>query len=251
MPGRCSRSCAGLDESGPPVTAFEQVPWPPGSARRCGRRQLGDVGVHLALQFRACLGGPGPGSVEPCMATRERLLLAGGVPVFADIDRRPLTSTRPTWKLVLDGRVWGVCLVHQFGMPADLAAFQSLCRRRELFWSRTAATAFEPCYPGTLPWRPRPPTVFGFHPRKMITTGEGGMVLLRDRDAAGRPAPGCGRPGPASRTWSATRRRARLQQDYPEPGYGYLLTELQAALGLVQFAGSRDAPPPGRAGPPL
>src|SRR4029450_5696152 len=79
------------------------------------------------------------------------------------------------------------------------------------------------------------PACFSFHPRKMITTGEGGMLLTGDaaqaeRVRALRP------PGASTSDLARHKAKGTLQQEYAEVGFNYRLTDIQAAIGLAQLA---------------
>jgi perosamine synthetase len=134
----------------------------------------------------------------------------------------------------LDDEVRGVIVVHQVGLAADLDGFHALARRRELFLVEDAATALGAKYRGCFLGSHGNPTVFSLHPRKMITTGEGGALALFDPRHDGR----------ARRLRSAganlsdiVRHQAlgTLRQLYPEAGYNYRLTDIQAAVGVAQL----------------
>lgn len=191
--------------------------------------------LHLGLQVSGLQRGrkvlvP----AHTCMATVNALLMAGGEPVFVDIDRRTFNIDPAAAEAAITDDVWGVLAVHQIGLPVDLQAFERLAARRNLQLVEDAATAFGAKYEGKFIGGHGNPVAFSLHPRKMITTGEGGLLVLWNDEAAER----------ARRLRSAgasisdlVRHGAKgvLQQDYPEPGYNYRLTDLQAAVGLAQM----------------
>jgi dTDP-4-amino-4,6-dideoxygalactose transaminase len=192
-------------------------------------------GLHLAFQVAGLR--PGDKVIVPahtCMATVNGIVLAGGIPVFADIDHRTFNLDIGAVEEAMDDSVRAIALVHQIGLPADLDAFGEFARKHQLLLIEDAATAFGAKYRSRYLGAHGNPTVFSFHPRKMITTGEGGMLILSDADQAQR----------ARRLRSAgasisdlVRHQAKgvLQQVYPEPGFNYRLTDLQAAVGLAQL----------------
>jgi perosamine synthetase len=191
--------------------------------------------LHLALQVAGLpRGGKVVAPSHTCMATVNALYLAGGTPVFADIDSRTFNLLPEAVEAVLGGDVWGVLLVHQVGLPADIRAFRRLCKRRGLHLVEDAATAFGARYGDKRLGAHGQPTVYSFHPRKMITTGEGGMVMLWNAAADDR-ARRLRSAGANISDLARHQARGALQQTYPEPGYNYRLTDLQAALGLAQL----------------
>ena len=124
--------------------------------------------------------------------------------------------------------------VHQLGLPADMDAFAELERRHGLTIVEDAACAIGATLQGTADRLARPVACFSLHPRKVITTGEGGMITVA-RSGGGRPAA----PAPAHamerlRPGTSQRRRSGLES-YPERGFNSRMTDMQAALGLCQL----------------
>ncbi len=191
--------------------------------------------LHLAFQVAGLERGQKViVPAHTCMATVNGLMLAGAIPVFADIDRRTFNLDPTAVESALDEEVRGICLVHQIGLPADIDAFIRLARRYQLFLVEDAATAFGATYRGRYLGAHGQPTVYSFHPRKMITTAEGGMVILFDEQAAER-ARRLRAAGADVSDLVRHKALGTLQQQYPEPGYSYRLTDIQAAIGLVQL----------------
>jgi perosamine synthetase len=135
---------------------------------------------------------------------------------------------------VFNDDIRGLVVVHQVGLAADLDGFRELARRRELFIVEDAATALGAKYRGAYLGSHGHPTVFSLHPRKMITTGEGGVLTLfhHEWDERARRLRSAG-----ASISDIQRHRAlgTLEQDYPEPGYNYRLTDIQAAVGIAQL----------------
>jgi dTDP-4-amino-4,6-dideoxygalactose transaminase len=161
-------------------------------------------------------------------------MLAGGVPVFADIDRRTFNLDIAAVEQVFDDSVRAIALVHQIGLAADLDAFWRFARKHQLILVEDAATAFGARYCDRYLGAHGNPTVYSFHPRKMVTTGEGGMVMLWDEEQAER-ARRLRAAGASISDLVRHQAKGVLQQTYPEPGYNYRLTDLQAAIGSAQL----------------
>jgi dTDP-4-amino-4,6-dideoxygalactose transaminase len=227
---------SGWISQGPKVQEFEQQIAALVGAPHAVATNSATSALHLAFQVSGL--APGQKVIVPahtCMATVNGFCLAGGVPVFADIDRRTFNLDPGAVEPLLDDdQVRAIALVHQIGLPADIDSFRSLADRYDIILIEDAATSFGAKYRGRYVGGHTNPTVYSFHPRKMITTGEGGMVVLWDGKQEDR----------ARRLRSAgadvsdlVRHQAKgvLQQVYPEPGYNYRLTDLQAALGLAQL----------------
>jgi dTDP-4-amino-4,6-dideoxygalactose transaminase len=191
--------------------------------------------LHLALL--AVGVGHGDEVVVPSLsfiATANAARYVGARPVFADVDAVTLNLTPETVEPVLTDRTRTVILVDQCGVPADLDAMRKLCDPRGIAIVEDAACAAGAEY------RERPVgagadvAAFSFHPRKLLTTGEGGMVVTPDGELATRLR----RLREHGMDVSAAQRHASRQpviEHYLETGYNYRMTDIQAAVGLVQL----------------
>jgi len=195
----------------------------------------GTAGLHLAMVMLGV--GPGDEVIVPSLsyiATANAPRYVGATVVFADVDPRTQNLTPPTIEARLSPSTRAVVLVHQAGVPADLDAIHALCDPRGIAVVEDAACALGATY------RDRPIggysdlVVFSFHPRKPITTGEGGMVMTSRPEWADRLR----RLRDHGSTLSAVARHtsaAVLAEQYVETGYNYRLSDLQAAVGVVQL----------------
>ncbi|HUY37024.1 MAG TPA: DegT/DnrJ/EryC1/StrS family aminotransferase [Pirellulales bacterium] len=191
--------------------------------------------LHLALQLSGLRRGEKViVPAHTCMATVNAVFLAGGLPVFADIDPSTFNMGPADAEAVLHDEVRGMVVVHQVGLAADLDGFRELARRRELFIVEDAATALGAKYRGAYLGAHGHPTVFSLHPRKMITTGEGGMLMLFQQEWNER-ARRLRSAGASISDVERHRALGTLDQTYPEPGYNYRLTDIQAAVGVAQL----------------
>jgi perosamine synthetase len=194
------------------------------------------TGLHLAL---VALGvGPGDEVVVPSMsfiATASVVGYTGARPVFADIDPATLNLTAATVEAVLTPNTRAVMIVHQAGLPADVASIQALCAPRGIAVLEDAACAIGADLDGRPIGSHSDLVVFSFHPRKIITTGEGGMVLVRSAEVAARLR----RLREHGMSMSAADRHAAtgpVVEQYLERGFNYRMTDIQAAIGLAQLA---------------
>ena len=145
------------------------------------------AGLHLALVAAGI--GPGDEVVVPSLsfiATANAVRYVGAQPVFADVEEASQNLVPETVEPHLTERTRAVILVDQGGVPADLEAMQALCEPRGIVVVEDAACAVGATY------RRRPVgagaflSAFSFHPRKLLTTGEGGMLTTPDADVAVR-----------------------------------------------------------------
>jgi perosamine synthetase len=192
--------------------------------------------LHLAMVAAGI--GPGDDVVVPSLsfiATANAVRYVGAHVVFADVDAATLNLVPETVAPVLTDRTKAVILVDQAGVPADLEAMRKLCEPRGILIVEDAACAAGAQYRGRPVGAGAALVAFSFHPRKLLTTGEGGMILTPDADVAARLR----RLREHGMDVSAAQRHVSRQpviEHYLETGYNYRMTDIQAAVGLVQLA---------------
>lgn len=159
----------------------------------------------------------------------------GARPIFCDIDPVTFNIDMADAARRVTSQTRGIIPVHLFGLAADMDAVGDLARRRNLFVIEDAACALG-CYygdrhVGTL----GDVGCFSFHPRKSITTGEGGMLTTgrQPLDVTFRSLRDIGSD---RANYSPERAVQQLLPDHDALGFNYRLTDLQAALGLTQLA---------------
>jgi perosamine synthetase len=191
--------------------------------------------LHLAL---VVLGvGPGDEVVVPSLsfiATANAARYVGATPVFADVDLATGNLTPGTIDAVRTARTKAVIAVHQGGVPADVDALRGACADWGVALVEDAACAAG----STVRGRPASAgallAAWSFHPRKVITTGEGGMLTTDDPEYAARLR----RLREHGMNVSAAERHASAQpvlESYLETGFNFRMTDIQAAVGLVQL----------------
>ncbi len=191
------------------------------------------TGLHLAM---VALGiGPGDEVVVPSLsfiASANAPRYVGATPVFADVDPATFNVTAETVEAVITDRTRAVIAVHQLGMPADLDPIHALCEGRGITVVEDAACAIGSTYRGRRIGGHSDLGVFSLHPRKLLTTGEGGMMTVRDAEVAARLRR-LRQHGMS--VDSFTRQSTSEIEQYLEEGFNYRLTDIQAAIGLVQL----------------
>jgi dTDP-4-amino-4,6-dideoxygalactose transaminase len=169
------------------------------------------------------------------IATANAPTYVGARPVFADVDVTTGNVTSETVKAVLTPATKAVIAVDQGGVPVDSESIRALCDPRGITVIEDAACGAGSTYHGRPIGAGAEITAWSFHPRKIITTGEGGMITTRHEGWADRAR------------WlrehamsvSAADRHGRVlapAESYLEVGYNYRMTDLQAAIGLVQLS---------------
>lgn len=207
------------------------------------------VGASFAIAVSSCttalhlgliVAGVGPGDevVVPSLsfiATTNAVRYVGATPVFADVDINTANLTPQTVEPVLSPATRAVIVVHQGGMPADVTGLRELLADRDILLFEDAACAAG-SRAGDLPvGHGAELAAWSFHPRKLLTTGEGGMLTTEDADWAARAR----RLREHAMDVSAAARHAAgnkvVLERYLEVGYNYRMTDIQAAVGLVQL----------------
>jgi dTDP-4-amino-4,6-dideoxygalactose transaminase len=197
--------------------------------------------LHLALL--ACGVGPGDEVAtvsHSFIATANVIQQCGAKPVFVDIEASGFNIDPAAAQRAVGPRTKAILCVHQMGMPCDLAALRMIADASGAPLIEDAACAAGSEILRNGEWAPIGAphgdiACFSFHPRKLITTGEGGMLTTRDESLDrrfrllrqhGMSVPDTVRHGSA---------RVVFEQ-YPVPGFNYRMTDLQAAIGRVQLA---------------
>lgn len=191
--------------------------------------------LHLALVVTGV--GAGDDVVVPSfsfIATANAPTYVGARPVFADVDAATGDLTAETVLEALTPRTRAVIVVDQGGVPADLAAIRAVCDPRGIRVIEDSACGAGSTYRGRPVGVGADVTAWSFHPRKLLTTGEGGMLTTADPHWADRAR----RLREHAMSVSAADRQASVlapQEEYTEVGFNYRMTDLQAAVGIVQL----------------
>jgi perosamine synthetase len=185
----------------------------------------GTLAIYLAL--RAINVGPGDEVVVPSFTffgSASAVQMCGATPVFCDIDPDTLQATADRFAARLTPRTKAIMPVHIYGMCCDMDPIMELARARGLLVVEDAAQAVGVRYRGRHAGTFGDVGSFSFFADKTITTGEGGLVVTNDDAVA--------------ETLLYLRNQGRLDRGsfvHPHMGYNFRLTDLQAAVGLVQL----------------
>ena len=231
---------------GPKVTEFEKI--------------VADyLGVKYAIAFTSCTSAlhvalqlmgisSGDEVLVPSytwIATPNSVRFLDATPVFIDIDIKTFDidpnkiedylkkksktggSTRPK----------AIMPVHQFGMPADLDSIHAIANKYDLHVIEDAACALGSLYKGNKIGTHSPLSCFSFHPRKPVTTGEGGVIATDSEEMAERAFV---LRNHGSSTTDLIKHKAKdiktiTTEGFNEVGYNYRLTDIQAAVGIAQM----------------
>jgi perosamine synthetase len=220
---------------GPRVEQFEQA-----FARTVGApHAVATTSCTTALHLALYASGVGPGDevIVPSLsyiATANAVWQCGATPVFADIEPLTYNLDPADVERRLTPRTKAVMPVHQIGLPAEMDSFLHLAEQHGLALVEDAACAIGALHRGRPIGSLGALACFSFHPRKVITCGEGGMIAVHDSDVAERLR----RLREHAMDRSAHERHAArdlIIEHYVEPGWNARMTDLQAAVGLRQL----------------
>jgi dTDP-4-amino-4,6-dideoxygalactose transaminase len=226
---------SGWVAQGPRVAAFEQAFADQQQAAYAVATSNCTTALHLALVVAGV--GIGDDVVVPSfsfIATANAPTYVGARPVFADVDAATGNVTAATVAAALTDRTRAVIVVDQGGVPVDLDAIRSLCDLHGIVVVEDAACGAGSTYRGRPVGAGAEIAAWSFHPRKILTTGEGGMLTTSRTDWADRAR----RLREHAMSVSAAARHASIlapPEQYDEIGFNYRMTDLQAAVGLVQL----------------
>lgn len=215
--------------------------------------------------FSALVGAPHACAVSNCTTALHLALLAAGVgandevitvshsfiatanairycqatPVFTDIKAETFNIDPARVEEAITPRTRAILCVHQMGMPCDMASLVEIARKHGLPLIEDAACALgsEICWEGAWEKIGKPhgdAACFSFHPRKVVSTGDGGMITTRHAawDAQFRLWRQHGMSTPDTVRHSSAQ---VIFESYPEVGFNYRMTDIQAAVGREQL----------------
>ena len=228
---------SGWITQGPRVAEFEKA-----FARAVGARHAIAVSscttaLHLALKILGV--GHGDEVILPThsfIASANAVRYCGAKPVFVDIDPETLNLAPGAIAAAITDRSKAILVVHQVGRPADLAALRAVAQKHGLPLLEDAACAIGSEYQGQPIGANHYSGLvcFSFHPRKIISTGDGGMITT-DSDEWNIRLRRLRQHGMSVNDLQRHQSTSVVTEEYLELGYNYRLTDLQAALGLAQL----------------
>ncbi len=183
--------------------------------------------LHLIL---VALGiGPGDEVIIPAfsyIATANAVEVTGATPIFVDISTDTFNIETTLIEEKITQRTKAVIIVHEFGLPADCKAISNMCERHGLRLIEDAACALGAMEDNQFVGTFGIAGSFSFHPRKAITSGEGGMVVTHDRELSDKLR--------ALRN-HGIRATSTNEREFIMPGYNCRMTDIQAALLITQL----------------
>ncbi|HRJ71875.1 MAG TPA: DegT/DnrJ/EryC1/StrS family aminotransferase [Terrimicrobiaceae bacterium] len=220
---------------GPKVAAFEKA----FAERHAVRHALAVTSCTTGLHLMLAAAGIGPGDevIVPAftwIATANVVVYCGATPVFADVDPRSFNICPLDVRRRVTSKTKAVIAVHLFGLCADMDALRAAIPSHVRIFE-DAACAAGATYRGTPAGALGDAASFSFHPRKSITTGEGGMVTTNDDGAADLMNKLRNHGASISEEQRHHGPAPYLLPEFNLLGFNYRMTDLQGAVGLVQL----------------
>ena len=231
---------SGWITQGPEVAAFEKEFAEFVGAEYATAVSNCTTGLHLAL----LVAGVGQGDEvvtvsHSYIATANSVRYCGAEPVFVDVDPATHNMDPALIEAAITPKTKAILLVHQMGMPADLSAIVAIAKKHNLKVVEDAACAVGAEYMWDGEWEKvgrcrGDVAVFSFHPRKIMSTGDGGMLTTPHADwnkqfkllrQHGMSVPDTVRHGS----------NQVIFETHPVLGYNYRMTDIQAAVGREQL----------------
>src|SRR2546428_3676348 len=226
---------SGWVTQGPKVAAFEKAVASYVGAKHGIATTSCTTGLHLALATAGI--GPGDEVIVPSftfIASANAILYTGATVVFADIDARTYNIDPNDIEHRITKRTKAIMPVDQIGMTADMDAINAIAKKHGIDVVEDAAPTIGSEYKGHRTGSNAHQTVFSFHPRKVITTGEGGMITT-DGDALADRARKLRAHGMSVSDLDRHTADRVIIEEYNELGFNYRMTDIQASIGLVQL----------------
>lgn len=227
---------SGWLSQGPRVEEFERAVAAYTGAHHAIATSNCTTALHLALL--AADVGPGDEVICPSfsfIATANAILHAGATPVFVDIDPETYNIDPSLIEAAIGPRTKAVVPVDQIGLAADIPAVLEVARRHGLKVIEDAAPSLGATVGEARAGSMADFTCFSFHPRKSITTGEGGIITTDD-DAAAARLRVIRSHGASTSDLERHRSGTTAIEEYRELGFNYRMSDIQGAVGVVQLA---------------
>ena len=221
---------------GPFVRKFEEAFAEYTGSRNAVATSSCTTALHVAVSIWGL--EPGDEVVVPAftwITTANVVEYQRATPVFCDIDIRTFNVNPGEAEALVTPKTVGIIPAHLFGLCADMESLQGLAEERSLWMVEDAACAFGAQYQGRHAGTFGDVGCFSFHPRKAITTGEGGM-LVTERQDFDRLARSLRDHGASRSDFDRHRASDASTAQFDHLGYNYRMTDIQGALGCAQLA---------------
>jgi perosamine synthetase len=185
----------------------------------------GTTALHLALSILGI--GPGDEVIVPdltIISCAFAVMYLGATPIFVDVDRQTGTLDPQQLKAAISSKTKAIMVVHLYGHPADMDPIIEIANSRQIPLVEDAAEAHGALYKGRKVGNLGTIGCFSFYANKLITTGEGGMIVTDNPELATK-----------ARLHKNLSHSPKLRFWHEEIGYNFRMTNLQAALGVGEL----------------
>lgn len=226
---------SGWITQGPEVAAFEQEFAKAVGAKHAIAVSNCTVAIELALRVNGIGQGDDVVTVSHSfIATANAVVSVGARPVFCDVEEDNFGMDPHSLERSLTPRTKAILCVHQIGIPCDLGAIEAIAKKHGIPVIEDAACAIGSEIDGARIGA-RNMACFSFHPRKIVTTGDGGMITTSDEAHAKRLR--LLRQHAMSVPDTVRHHSDKVVfEEYTEPAFNYRMTDLQASVGRPQLA---------------
>jgi len=168
------------------------------------------------------------------IATANSITYIGAKPVFAEVNPETYNIDINHAESLVTDKTKAILIVHQIGMPADIDAFKDLCGKYNLKLIEDAACAIGSSYKGKKIGSHSELVCFSFHPRKVITTGDGGIITTQNEDYYNQLKL-LRQHGMSVDDRERHTADKIIFEKYIRIGYNFRMTDIQAAIGIKQL----------------
>jgi perosamine synthetase len=197
--------------------------------------------LHLSLS--ACGIRQGDEVIVPSftwVATANAVEYLNAKPVFCDINLDTFNIDLDSIEKLISKKTKAIIPVHLFGLPVEMDEINNIARKYNLLIVEDAACGFAAKYKGLHVGNMGNTACFSFHPRKAITTGEGGMITTNDFDFSEKLRSMRDHGAKISELQKQLPRKPYLLSDFPYLGYNFRMTDIQASIGSSQMDRAND-----------
>lgn len=168
------------------------------------------------------------------IASANVIVEAGAVPVFVEVDEKTFNIDPKLLEDKITNRTKAIIMVDQVGLPCDFDTIRKIAKKNNIFIIEDAACAIGSLYKGKLVGSYADITCFSLHPRKLISTGEGGLITT-NIEAIAEKARILRSHGASISDHLRHGAKKVFMETYEVAGFNYRLTDIQAAIGLAQL----------------
>jgi len=226
---------SGWVTQGPKVEELENLVKEYVGAKNAVAVSSATTALFLSLYLKGI--APGDEVIVPSfsfIASANVIVHVGAKPVFIDIDPKTYNLDPEKIEGLITKKTRAIIAVDQVGLPCNLDRIRQIAAKHKLFVLEDAACAIGSQYQGRKIGSISEVTCFSFHPRKLVTTGDGGMIVTNSQKLANR-ARILRHQGMGISDMVRHKSKVIIHEKYPEIGFNFRMTDIEAAVGIEQM----------------